>query len=167
MRKLDTFADERFGGDTRAALAYLSVSKSGDVLDDYLDELTSEESAYVYQLMRQRAIRNYGGEENYRKVLEFQQQLARLDMTEEEFRAAQVNPYKMRLAKRLAYLAGLAALTVLLYFLDHELRLLPLIFSSILTVLFAINAVSDAVRFFVFRKAKILQKKLPTPREAE
>ncbi len=81
MRKLDELAAREFGGDVNQTLEHLFYHGEKNCLDEYVDEMTSEEARFVVNLVKAEAVKHYGGEEGLRQAIKNESRLEHLKMT--------------------------------------------------------------------------------------
>ena len=157
MRKIDVFANEKFNGNIKDALLYLLNSNGDYRMDDYVDELSRDEANFVYLALRDKAIKHYGGLENYRSELKKQSDLTSLNLTEEEVRTAEVNPYKASLLKSVLKLlimdGGILLLSMMSPVLGISVSTLG-IGASLFSGIYSLTIVENLAKYVKFSKVK-------------
>lgn len=168
MREIDRIAQEQFNGDMEKTLYALLFDGNLGGLDPHVDDLNKEEATFVYLCMRCAAIQAYGGEETYKKALKTEKLAAKVDMTTDEARNCQCNPYRKKLLLEAGKLFGAVLLPI---FVALCLRKLGVgygwIYSvqAILIGLCAINTAKAALSILRFHRLKKLLVDIPETRK--
>ena len=167
---LQAYADAHWDGDKFKALHdllfYADVEKGK--MDDYIQQLVTEEADFVYDSMKLHAYYVYGSEEGFRTAVKAETYASSLKMELDEIRSNQKNPFVKKFPWDLAKLAGAVGLMMLSTWLTNQ-NILPgdsFLISAIPTVLCAWVAMSTAnhiTKFFHYRKAYRLAQDAPIP----
>lgn len=153
MRKFDDFVNKNFNGNMEQALEFLLYSSGEEKLDNYVSELTREEALIVFRLMKKEAIKQYGGEKNYSAELDKTRMLMSLNLTEEEVKNAQKNPYKAKLLKNVLKMLIMDGGIILLSLLSVPASALGLV-ASVGTGLLSMTIASNLIDYVKFNKLK-------------
>lgn len=156
MRKIDVLANEKFNGNTFDALHYLLDS---DIkLGEYREELNVEELKYVMNYVTNKvAIKKYGSRENMAKSAIQEIKLKSLNLTEEEVKNAEKNPYKTKVSKSFLKLllteGGIVSLALASKSIGIEGPALGAIGSAI-TAFMSYGVAENIIKYINFRALK-------------
>lgn len=168
MPKLQDYADAYWQGDRQKALYDLLFYASAEKgkMDDYIDELSTEEANFVYCSMVKGSHYAYGSQDGFRDALRAEMHAANLDMELDDIRANKQNPFLKPLLVELVKMVGVIALIVPVTFLNKA-KVLPINPSilngipAVLSGLVALDLGSNLINFFRYRKARKLAKNAP------
>ncbi len=153
MREIDAIANEKFNGNTLAAIEHLVRTLGKGEFGRYVHELTPDEAKFVLDLIHSENVKAVGGEQEYNKLLKREEQLLSMNLTYEQVRDATGNPYKTKLLLAvLSFLLIEGGLAVLLL-LKVDFHYLSAIV-SFCTGLLSLNLASNIVNYIKFRHLK-------------
>ena len=89
MRKIDQYAQEKFGGNVEAAIEFLLIGDHGD-------ELTVEEAKFAMKIIRHETVASLK-DKSVRELLHMSKLLDKMGMTQQQILATSQNPHTRQL----------------------------------------------------------------------
>lgn len=161
MRKLDILAQEKFNGDTLKTIEHLIVTKDPE-FGAYVQEFTKKEATYAFRSLHTNHVdkiieEDFGGKEKFANDVMREMNLQELNLTAEEVKNAEKNPFRAKLGKDVLKLAlleggvvGLSALGGKAGFDANGIGFL----GSVGTTLCSLGMADNIMKYFKFRKMK-------------
>lgn len=157
-KDLQEYADAHCGGDRYRAIYEIMSSGEQYALDPYVDGMTQEDATFAVYLLREDAIKFYGGEKGFRNAVKVETLAAQMDVSAETAE----NPFRKKLLPDSLLLAGAVLMpAVLTYFLNRWQvgTSWLVVVQSVLIGICSLRLAETLMRFFRFRKMKRLQRK--------
>ena len=155
MRKIDIYAQENFNGNIEQAIEHLLCGEHGDtkyIFDQYVDELTLEESKFAMKIIHRQTV-NSLGEKQFNDEVHKLNVLQQLNLTEEEVKNAPVNPYKSTLLKSVFKLLVMNGGVISLAVAGIAPQILGLA-APLVMGLSSMTVATNLVNYFKFKKIK-------------
>ena len=119
MRKIDTIADERFDGNTEAALDFLIKNKD-ETFPQVIRELDKNEATFAFRKLHEYHAdkiidEEFGGKEKFADDVMLEMKLDEIGMTKEAVASSVKNPFRDGLIKAVAGLALSVIVPLLIY----------------------------------------------------
>lgn len=161
MRKIDLLAQEKFNGDTLKAIEYLVINKE-PTFGEYVQEFTKKEATFAFRALHTYHVdkiieEDFGGKEKFADDVVREINLQELNLTAEEVKNAEKNPFRAKLGKDVLKLAlleggvvGLSALGGKAGFDATSIGFL----GSIGTTICSLGMADNIMKYFKFKKMK-------------
>lgn len=164
---LQQYADEHCNGDRFRAIYEIYQNGEKKRLEPYIDQMTKDESFFVLFILRKDLSSMYGGTENLGKTLLAEQVASFTDMSLEEIKQTDKNPYKKPLKKGLIILVLGMVISVASVFFKESVASTIAIAGSIVIGMGALTLANTIMGYFNFKKAKRMSEDLKPPKEVE
>ena len=109
---LQKYADEHCNGDRFRAIYEIYQNGEKNRLEPYIDQMTKDESLFVLFILRRDLSTMYGGTENLGKTILAEHVASFTDMSLEDIKQTDENPYKRPIKNGLLILASGVVVTV-------------------------------------------------------
>lgn len=162
MNKIEILANEKFAGDLTAAIVYVMDNFDSEQLNEYVLEFNREQSDIFLGLLSGR-INKYIPDNQKRRIVEENFDLAKIDLSKEEVNQMEVNPYKAKIGKDLLKLliinGGLISVNLLSgsigsSLLGENFFQFASSVSMILSSVVSLSTSKDLLNYFKFKKIK-------------
>lgn len=154
MRKIDIEAQNNFNGDTIKLIRYYTENQKS--LEEFVPELNSKEALELTKIAFEKGNETYG-HDNFEKMLIKDMKLVNLNLTEEEVRSAEVNPYKAKIFKGFLKLLLIEGGILSMVFLGKNIGFDTYslgILSQIATGVVSITIAENILKYFKFKNIK-------------
>lgn len=165
---LQKYADEHCNGDRFRAIYEIYQNGEKNRLEPYIDQMTKDESLFVLFILRRDLSTMYGGTENLGKTILAEHVASFTDMSLEDIKQTDENPYKRPIKNGLLILASGVVVTVsAVFFKGSDIASAIAVLGSITIGTGSLSIANTIMGYFNFKKAKKLSTDLKEPKEVE